>query len=480
MKELIMIALPEIILFLGLFLGLLVCLLIKNEGKQVYSFWLVVLLFLTSGFLSFLQQGESKDFLFSNLFIINDFSSSMKTIIMFFSILCLFLVFDRLGHEQGIDYEYPFIFGFVVLGLCLSLSSGNLFMLFISLEIVSISLYWLISYKRSEGKALKSTLNFFIISFFGSIFIAFSCALIYGFSGSLSYAALDLILLKEGVNNLGILIGLIFFICGILLKIGSAPFHFWSPEVYQRSSAGVTALLVTVVQLSLLCILFRVLLYPFLSLSLVWSKLIEIVALISLVLGTIGALKEDNIKRFVAYSTLAGTGYALSGIATASPYALKEVLFYLIIYGLMTIGLFAVTSSLRSGGNLCENISKLSGLGQRYPGKALALTLILLSLAGLPPLIGFLGKFGIIMMTLESQKYLLSFFVLLSCIGAIHYYLRIIKTMYFNEAGDNFDTFSISNSIVLKFCAFSAIFLTFYPSILMDICIQASLIIGEQ
>ena len=478
MRQFVIAALPEIFLLCGLFTGVMVGLFRKGKNNQLFGVWLVMGLLAVSAGLCFFQFESPKNVLFSGLFISNAFTATIKIIIMFFSILCLFLALDWLENSSAAGYEYPLGFGFVVAGLCIALSAGNLFMLFVAAEFISVSLYWLISYKKEDESALKSTLNFFIISFIGSAFLAFGCALLYGFSGSLSFSALNAVILKEYDNTLGINIGLVFFLCGMLLKIGAAPFHSWTPEVYQGSSAPVTALLVTVVQLALLCILFRLLLYPFFSLSGVWSRIIELAALLSLIWGSIGALRQDNIKRFVAYSTLAGCGYTLIAVASANPNALKEMLFYLIIYSLMTIGLFGVTSSLRTRGNLCETISKLSGLGQKEPGKALALTLILLSLAGLPPLAGFLGKFGIIMMALESQKYVLSLFALLSCITAAYYYLRIIKIMYFNEPGESFDSFTLPSAIVMKFCAFAAIFLTLYPSVLMKVCEQASLIIG--
>ncbi len=478
MKYLISAALPETFLLCGLLAGLLYGLFSRKENKNQTSVWLVIILLGISAAICFSLIGEPKEVLFSGLFISDDFTRTIKIIIMIFSILCLFLALDWIEKSTSAGYEYPLGFGFVVIGLCLALSADNLFMLFVGIELVSVSLYWLIAYKKDDADALKSTLTFFIISFIGSAFLAFGCSLIYGFSGSLSFEALSSVIISAKDNTLGISIGLVFLLCGLLLKIGAAPFHTWTPDVYEGASAPVTALLVTVVQLSLLCILFRLLLYPFLPLISVWSRIIEITAFLSLIWGSIAALKQDNLKRFVAYSTLAGCGYALIGIVAGTSDALKEMLFYLIIYNLMTIGLFAVTSSLRTNGNLCEDIGKLSGLGQKEPGKALALTLILLSLAGIPPLAGFLGKFGIIMMALETQKYFLSLFALLSCMVAVCYYLRIIKIMYFNEAGESFDSFALPSSIVMKLCAFMAVFLTLYPSFLMKICEHASLVIG--
>jgi NADH-quinone oxidoreductase subunit N len=325
------------------------------------------------------------------------------------------------------------------LGMMMMISANDLMSLYLGIELQSLALYVLAAFKRDSQRATEAGLKYFVLGALSSGMLLYGASMIYGFAGSTNFA--DLARSFEAMEqvSLGLIVGLVFLLAGLAFKISAAPFHMWTPDVYEGAPTPITAFFAVAPKVAALALLARVLMSPFGELLAQWQQILVVLAMASMVLGAFAAIGQRNIKRLMAYSSIGHVGFALVGLSAGTPEGVRGLLVYLTIYLAMNVGAFAVILSMKINDSMVENIDDLAGLGRNQPMLALVMAVFMFSLAGVPPLAGFFGKFYVFMAAIDAGLYTLAIVgVVASVVGAV-YYLRIVKIMYFDEPGEVFD-----------------------------------------
>jgi NADH-quinone oxidoreductase subunit N len=344
-------------------------------------------------------------------------------------------------------------------GMMIMASANNLMTLYLGLEMHSLALYVLAGFARDQLRSAEASLKYFVLGALASGLLLYGITLVYGFSGSMSFADLAGLLTDPSKVSLGLTVGIVFVVAGMAFKISAVPFHMWTPDVYEGAPTPVTLLLGTAPKVASMALLVRAMATPFGHLLVQWQQLIVLVSIASMLLGSLAAIGQWNIKRLMAYSSIGHIGYMLIGLAAGTPVGIRGVLVYLVTYVFMNAGTFAIILAMRRRGVMLEKISDLSGLGRTDPGMALWMTVFMFSMAGIPPFSGFWGKYFIFIAAVQSGLWVLAVIgVLTSVIGA-YYYLRVIKVMYFDAPEEAFDARPASVSLV---AAGSGLFTTFF------------------
>ena len=325
------------------------------------------------------------------------------------------------------------------------ISSNDLIVFYMGLELQSLALYVLATYNRDQLKSSEAGLKYFVLSALSSGLLLYGCSLVYGFSGSTNF---DIISNQLNSNEYVLTFGIVFILVGLAFKISAVPFHMWAPDVYEGSPTTVTLFFTMVPKIAALTVFIRFLYVPFLNLIDQWQMIIVFLSIASMIFGAVAAIGQTNIKRLIAYSSISHIGYTLAGLATASNEGIQSSIIYISIYVVMNLALFCCLLMLRRKDQYYEDISDLSGLSKNHPILSLCLLVILFSLAGIPPLAGFFAKFYVFIAVLEQSMYFLAIVGLLSTVVAAFYYLRIIKIIYFDKEKDKYDT---DHSLWLKF-----------------------------
>tara|TARA_Y200000002_G_scaffold375237_1_gene377197 strand:+ start:1 stop:1068 length:1068 start_codon:yes stop_codon:yes gene_type:complete len=324
------------------------------------------------------------------------------------------------------------------------ISSNDLIVFYIGLELQSLALYVLASFNRDNLLSSESGLKYFVLSALSSGLLLYGCSLIYGFSNSTNFEEIS-----QNFNfEYGVIFGMVFVIVGLAFKISAVPFHMWAPDVYQGSPTSVTLLFAILPKIAALTVFIKFLYGPFLNLFDDWQFIIIFMSVASMILGAVAAIGQKNLKRLIAYSSISHMGYALAGLTTGTNQGVQSSIIYLIIYLIMNLAFFSCLFMLKRNDKFFENIEDLSGLSKKHPILALSFLIILFSLAGIPPLAGFFAKFYVFMSVIEKEMYFLAIVGLLATVIAAFYYLRIIKIIYFDPEQEKFDT---SINIGLKF-----------------------------
>ena len=373
------------------------------------------------------------------------FAAFAKLLIALAAAAALVMAPGFLERVGALRAEYPILVLFAVLGMGLMVSATNLITLYIGLELNSLAAYVLASFARTDDRSAEAGLKYFVLGALASGILLFGMSLVYGFTGSVSFAGIRAALdgahggvaAPGGVLGLGALFGVVFMLAGLAFKISAVPFHMWTPDVYEGAPTPVTTLFATAPKVAALALTMRVALYAFGTQIHAWQQVVIFVSLASIVVGALGAIGQDNIKRLLAYSSINNVGFMLIGLAAATPRGAAAMLVYLAIYVVMSLGAFAAVLMLRDGdGNAVESIADLGGLSRSRPGLSGALAMIMFSLAGIPPLFGFWGKFVVFQAAVQAGLVpLAAVGIAASVIGAF-YYLKIVKVMYFDEATD--------------------------------------------
>jgi NADH-quinone oxidoreductase subunit N len=317
-------------------------------------------------------------------------------------------------------------------------SANDMLSLYVGLELQSLALYVLAAFNRDNAKSSESGLKYFVLGALSSGILLFGISLVYGITGATNFDTIA-VALKAGATSPVMLVGFVFILAGLAFKISAAPFHMWVPDVYEGAPTSVTAFFAAVPKVAAFALLLRVLFTAFEPITVSWQPIIMILAVFSMIIGSFAALRQTNIKRLMAYSSIGHVGYALVGVAAGTQAGIQGVLVYLSIYFIMTLGVFAIILSMRQEGGQLENISDLAGVGKTQPVVALSLAILMFSMAGVPPLAGFFGKFYVFMAAVQQGLYPLAVVgVMLSAVSA-YYYLRIIKIAYFDEPTVNMD-----------------------------------------
>jgi len=376
-------------------------------------------------------------------------------------------------------FEIPILLLFSTLGMMLMISSKNLMMMYLAIELQSLSLYVVASIKRNSLESAESGVKYFILGALSSGILLYGFSLVYGFTGQTSFDEIYISLSQLDNLPIGLVFGLVFILVGLAFKVSAVPFHMWTPDVYEGAPTSITAFFAIVPKLAAIALIFRFCLEPFNDFYFEWTQVIFFLSLASMFLGAIAAIAQKNIKRLLAYSSIGHVGYVLIALVAASDQGIRSASIYMFIYLIMNISVFAILLSLKKSDKYVEQIDELSGLSKSNPTVSACLAIIMLSMAGIPPFIGFFGKFYIFIAAIESQQYILAILGVLASVISAFYYLRIIKGMYFDEAidGESFD-FTINNEVKVILLTLMLIitFFIFYPSSLTSIVSGISLI----
>ena len=464
---------PEIFLSLSIMFLLILGVFKKNSSGLVQNLSLIVLL-ITSVIIFNETIGIQETLLFNNSIIIDYLSSFMKIATLLSAFLVLLISSNYLKTFRIFKIEYPILILSAVLGMMIMISSNDLIVFYMGLELQSLALYVLATFNRDQLKSSEAGLKYFVLSALSSGLLLYGCSLIYGFTGSTNF---NLIANNLNTNDYALTFGIVFIIVGLAFKISAVPFHMWAPDVYEGSPTSVTLFFTMVPKIAALTVFIRFLYVPFLNLIGQWQTILIFLSIGSMIFGAIAAIGQTNLKRLVAYSSIGHIGYALAGLTTGSNEGVQSSIVYITIYIIMNLGLFSCLLMMKRNNKYYEEIEDLSGLSKNHPLLSLSLLIILFSLAGIPPLAGFFAKFYIFKSVLEQSMYSLAVIGLLSTVVAAFYYLRIIKVIYFDKEKDKYDT---DHSIWLKFSlTFSTLLILAYfisPSPLIEVVSRINII----
>ena len=456
--------LPELFLSLAIMTFLMIGVFVKKSFKLVNLLTILSLIFAIA---LILNQPNEIIKIFNESYIIDRLSIFMKVLTLLF---CLFVLLSSRDYvkSNGIDkIEYPIIILSSTLGMILMISSYDLIVFYLGLELQSLSLYILASFKRENEKSTEAGLKYFVLSALASGLLLYGCSLIYGFTGSTNFEIISANLNKA---NTGAVFGIVFIIVGLAFKISAVPFHMWTPDVYEGSPTSVTSFFALVPKIAAITVFIRFMYVPFINVINQWQTIIIFLSIASMILGALTAIGQNNIKRLMAYSTIGHMGYALAGLATGTNQGIQSTIIYLTIYLVMNLGAFGCIFMMKRENVFYENINDLSGLSKNHPILAISFLIILFSLAGIPPLAGFFAKFYIFMAVIEAKMYAFAIIGLVTTVVSTFYYLRIIKVIYFDKPKKPFDEsydWGLKGSLILSSILILIYFI--YPSMLTNV-----------
>ena len=455
---------PEIFLSLSIFTILMLGVFIKKSFNLIFNLSSLILI-ITIGIIFNNPNNTEKIFLDS--FVRDELSNFFKILILISSLFVLnssrnFIIDNKLD-----KFEYPIIILISILGMFFMVSSNDLILFYLGLELQSLSLYILAAIDRDNLKSSESGIKYFVLSALSSGLLLYGCSLLYGFTGSTNFEIISTELNKQ---NTGAIFAMVFILVGLAFKVSAVPFHMWTPDVYEGSPTAITSYFAAVPKVAGLAVLIKFMFIPFSNILLEWQTIIIFISIASMILGAVAAIGQKNLKRLLAYSSIGHMGYALAGVATGNVAGYKSSIVYITIYVVMNIGVFSCLYLMKKDGQYKESISDLSGVSKKHPLLAISLLIILFSLAGIPPLGGFFAKFYIFSSVLEQKMYTLAIVGLLTTVISAFYYLKIIKTIYFDDNKMSFDPVSnktISGTILISCTLLTTFFL--YPSLLNEI-----------
>ena len=386
---------------------------------------------------------------FANQFVSDGFSRFAKVLVLLGAASGLMLALDW-NQKQGIArFEFPILVLFSTVGMMVMVSASDLITLYMGLELLSLSLYVIAAFDRDNARSAEAGLKYFVLGALASGLYLYGASLTYGFSGSTNFAAIGTAVVAEGGVPLGVMVGMTFVIAALAFKISAVPFHMWTPDVYEGAPTPVTAFFASAPKVAAVSLLVRVLADPFADLAAQWQGVIYLASLGSMLLGSFAALRQNNIKRLMAYSSIGHVGYALMGLVVATDTGLRGVMLYMAIYLVMNAGVFAVLVAMRRQGRALERVEDLAGLGRTDPAMAVAMVIFMFSMAGIPPLAGFFSKLYVFLAAVQEGYWVLATLGVLTSVVSAYYYLRIIKVMYFDAPEGALDPRPAAVSVVL-------------------------------
>jgi len=457
--------LPEIFISLSIMFLLLLGVFKKNSSDIVHNLSVVSLLI--TGVLIYNNSSNQNISLFNGGFVVDQLSSFMKILTILGGAFVLSISTKYLKIFKIFLIEYPVLILSSILGMMVMISSNDLMVFYIGLELQSLALYVLASFNRDQLKSSESGLKYFVLSALSSGLLLYGCSLIYGFSGSTNF---DVIGDTMSSSHYGLTFGIVFILVGLAFKISAVPFHMWAPDVYEGSPTVVTLFFAIVPKVAALTVFIRFLYIPFVNMIEQWHPILIFLSIASMIFGAIAAIGQNNLKRLIAYSSIGHMGYALAGLSTGSNEGIQGSIVYITIYLFMNLAFFCCLLMLKRNDEYFETVDDLSGLSKNHPILSLSLLVILFSLAGIPPLAGFFAKFYVFKAVIEQSMYFLAIVGLLSTVIAAFYYLKIIKVIYFDEEKESYDN---DHNIWLKMSlTFSTLLILLYfifPSQLVEI-----------
>ena len=436
----------EIFLALGGMVALLSGVFVSKDNSFKITTRICNISFIISFILIFFSHSNSGS-LFNEMFVYDGLARYTKSLILVGTILSILISIKPQKIDGFNKPEYPVLILFSVIGMLLMSSSMDLISLYMALELQSLPLYVIAAINRDNLKSSEAGLKYFILGALSSGLLLFGMSLVYGAVGDTSFSSISEFS-SQGMTNL-LLIGLVFMLAGLAFKISLVPFHMWTPDVYEGAPTPVTAFFAIVPKIAAMTVMIRFTFFAFDSSISSWQQVIVILSLLSMILGSFAAIMQTNLKRLMAYSSIAHMGYALVGIASGILEGISGLLIYMLIYIVMNIGSFIIILSMRRDNQSVEDIYDLKGISKTHPFIAFSFVILMFSMAGIPPLAGFFGKWVVFYSAVNSGLLFLAVIGVLTSVVGAFYYLRIIKIMYFEENEVKLDIIDNKSSMLI-------------------------------
>ncbi len=434
-------ALPEMVLAAG---ALVMILIGAFQGEKSLRLLEAVAVALFAGAGMLVLATATDSLAFNDGFVVDEFARFMKALTLIGAAAAIIMSAGYIRREGMAKFEYPILIVLATTGMMMMISANDLIALYVGVELQSLALYVVAAMNRDNAKSSEAGLKYFVLGALSSGMLLYGMSLVYGFTGTVNFQGIAAALQHgaEGGHKLGLglVFGLVFIAAGLAFKISAVPFHMWTPDVYEGSPTAVTAFFAAAPKMAAMAMTVRVFVGAFPAAIGDWRQIIIFVAVASMLLGAFAAIGQRNMKRLMAYSSIGHMGFALVGLAAGTVDGVQGVAIYMAIYLVMTLGTFACILCMRRNGKMVEDIEELGGLSRSQPLMAFCLTMLLFSLAGIPPLAGFFAKFYVFTAAIEAKLYYVAVIgVIASVIGA-YYYLRIIRIIYFDAPKGAFET----------------------------------------
>jgi NADH-quinone oxidoreductase subunit N len=458
-----------------------------SESKRVITYALTLATLAGCAYFSFVDYNAGTTvYEFKNMFI-NDPMGNLLKLFSYLTMAITFVYARQYSHDRGmlggtLGGEFYVLALFSLLGQMVMISANNFLSVYLGLELMSLSLYALVALRRDNARATEAAMKYFILGALASGFLLYGMSMLYGATGSLDISEVAHKIGSGSVNSTILVFGIVFIVAGLAFKLGAVPFHMWVPDVYQGSPTGVTLLLGGAPKLATFAICVRLLVEGMLPLAFEWQQMLMILAVLSLAIGNLTAIAQTNLKRMLAYSTIAQMGFVLLGLMAGTvgqsqanaAAAYSASMYYVITYVLTTVGSFGLIMVLARSGFEAEELDDFKGLSKRSPAYALLMTVLMFSLAGVPPLMGFAAKLAVLQAVLTTgQVWLTVFAVMFSLVGAF-YYIRVVKTMWFDEPTDTSAIVVAGDkNLVLALNGLAVLVLGIIPGPLLNACMNA-------
>ncbi len=429
--------LPEVVLSLVAMGGLLVAV---YGGKDRFAPMLVWVIAGTMALIALWigLSGRGTEIAFGGSFVDDAFARFGKVAVLLSAAVVLVMGEGYMARRNLLRFEYPILVALSVVGMMVMLSAGDLMVLYMGLELQSLALYVVASLRRDSAKSTEAGLKYFVLGALSSGLLLYGASLVYGYAGTTLFAGI-LLTQVDGVIPLGLLFGLVFLISGLAFKVSAVPFHMWTPDVYEGSPTPVTAFFATAPKLAAMGLFARLVHDAFGGVIADWQQILALLSVLSMFLGGVAAIGQTNIKRLMAYSSISHMGYALMGLAAGTAFGVQAMLIYMAIYVVMNVGTFAFILSMERDGKQVTEIASLNLYARTSPGRALAMLVLLFSLAGVPPLVGFFAKYYVLIAAVQGGLAWLAVLAVIASVINAFYYLRIVYLMYFGAETDGID-----------------------------------------
>ncbi len=464
-------SLPEVVMALGALLLLMLG--AFGAGKRDWIISEVAIGVLGLAFLSILYNIEGRAVIWDGAFVDDAFARFMKMLAIGGALVSLLLSREFMA-RRGIDFfEFPVLVVLATLGMSMLISANSLIALYLGLELMSLSLYVIAAFDRNNERASEAGLKYFVLGALSSGMLLYGASLIYGFAGTVSFSGIGSALKGDDVS-IGVIFGLVFVLAGLAFKMSMVPFHMWTPDVYEGAPTPVTAFFASAAKMAAVAITLRIVIVAFPGIEKQWQQIIVFISILSMIIGSFGAIGQTNIKRFMAYSSIGHMGFALVGLAAGTEKGVAGVLVYLAIYLLMTLGTFAAVLSMRIGDRYVENIGDLAGLARNNGWMAFVLAMLMFSLSGIPPLAGFFAKYYVFLAAIDAKLYILAVIGMLASTVAAFYYLRVVKIIYFDDPARKFDPVNIEVRAVMGICGIAVVVFAVFLGPVVDMASAAA------
>jgi NADH-quinone oxidoreductase subunit N len=461
--------LPEFLLAVGAMALLLLGVSRPAEAGRFVDAAAIVLLVAAAVIVAVLPVGRVVTF--GGSFIVDDFARFLKVLALLGSAAAILMSLDydqRAGQQR---FEFSVLILLSTLGMLMLISAADLIALYLGLELMSLPLYVVAASHRTSLRSTEAGLKYFVLGALSSGMLLYGASLIYGFTGTVNFAAIARV---AGQGGIGLIFGIVFLFAGFCFKVSAVPFHMWTPDVYEGAPTPVTAFFAAAPKVAGIAMFVRVAVMAFPGITSQWQQIVVFVSIASMALGSFAAIGQRNFKRLMAYSSIGHMGFALVGLAAGTSEGVQGVLVYVAIYITMTLGVFAVILSMRRSTGMVESIDQLAGLARTHPTVAFLLAMLLFSMAGVPPLAGFFAKFYVFLAAIKAGLYALAVIGVVTSVVGAYYYLAIVKLMYFDEPVGKFEQMPYELRVVLAICGLFNILFFVYPAPLIGMASAAA------